>query len=184
MQHIINLNGVIMEILYKHLNCGNLKQINEEIIDFIKSYKFEKELFWNPVDVLEFMKATPRFTTWYLDNNLPIKTVAITRGLHANCCTVHTDTPPSRYKLSWPVLNTEYTWNRWFKVLPGASTEINHLGGTSYLDYDHLVEIDRMRVDRPAIIATGIPHDVWFEPDAVFPRWGLQCQLFLEPDHL
>jgi hypothetical protein len=82
------------------------------------------------------------------------------------------------------VLNTEHSWNRWFEPLPDATTKINNLGGVDYLDYDHMVEIDRMQVDSPAIIATGVPHDVWFEENAVFPRWGLQCQLFLEPEQL
>lgn len=173
-----------MQVLYKKLNCGNLQQINQEILGYIQRMKFEHDSFWNPIDILDFMKHTPLFTTWYLDNQLPLKSIAITRGLHANCCGPHTDTPPARYKLSWPILNTEHTWNRWFQAPPDAPTEVNALGGITYLDPGSLVEIDRMRVDSPAIISTGVPHDVWFEPEAKFPRWGLQCQLFLEPDHL
>lgn len=170
--------------LYKKLNCGNLSQINLEILHYINTKQFNNSDFWNPVDMIEFMNSTPLFTTWWLDNKLPIKSVAITQGLHADCCGPHTDTPPSRYKLSWPVLNTERTWNRWFRATDNTPIEINSLGGTSYLDVSTLTEIDRMRVDQPALIRTDIPHDVWFEPDAEFPRWGLQCQLFLEPEHL
>ena len=173
-----------MQTLYKKLPCGNLKQINEEILNYIRSRKFDPDSFWNPVDLLEFMKYTPQFTTWYLDNNLPLKSIAITQAHAVNCCTLHTDTPPSRYKLSWPVLNTEHSWNRWFEPMPDAPKKQNDLGGIDYLDYSRMVEIGRMQVDSPAIIATGIPHDVWFEETAVFPRWGLQCQLFLEPETL
>lgn len=178
-----NSNGETMK-LYRKLNCDNLLQINQQIIAYIQSMKFEDNCFWNPIDILDFMKHTPLFTTWYLDNQLPLKSIAVTRGLHANCCGPHTDTPPARYKLSWPVLNTEHTWNRWFRSPADTATEVNSLGGTTYLDPHQLTEIDRMRVDTPALIATAVPHDVWFEPGAVYPRIGLQCQLFLEPDDL
>jgi hypothetical protein len=58
---------------------------------------------------------------------------------------------------------------------------IDHFGGKQYLDITQLQEIDRMRVDAPAIINVGIPHDVWFEENSQFPRLGLQCQLLKEP---
>ena len=119
---------------------------------------------------------------WLLENNLPVKSIAVTHGMDQHCCGPHTDTPPSTVKLSWPVLNTEHTWNRWFQADPAAPAHINHLGGTSYVDTDSLVEIGRMRVDQPALIRTNVPHDVWCSPQAQFPRWGLQCQLFEEPE--
>jgi hypothetical protein len=171
-------------ILYKKLTCDNLARINEEIHSYIQTLELDHDAFWNPVDAVAFMKNTPLFQYWLLKNGLPIRRLAVTVGTHDRCCEPHTDTPPSIYKLSWPVLNTEHTWNRWFKPDPECGFEINALGGTSYLDMDRLEEIDRMRVDSPAIIATGVPHDVWFEPNAVYPRFGLQCQLFSEPRSL
>jgi len=158
--------------------------INQEILAYINRQQFDNNTFWNPVPMVEFMNATPAFTTWWLDNKMPIKSVAITQGTSPNCCGPHVDTPPSIYKLSWPVLNTKRTWNRWFQAPADAPTQVTALGGIGYLDPDNLIEIGRMRVDRPALIYTGIPHDVWCETDAVFPRWGLQCQLFLEPTEL
>lgn len=171
-------------ILYRQFDCDRLSEINDEIIEFINNLTFDQDVFWNPVDIKQFVAATPTLTAWLLSNQLPVRTVAITRGLHDRCCGPHTDTPPSRYKLSWPVQNTERTWNRWFTADQQASRHVNDLGGVTYTDPTQLTEIGRMRVDRPAIIATGIPHDVWCEADAVFPRWGLQCQLFNEPEHL
>lgn len=176
----MNSNGVPVQ-LYKKIFCDQLLEINQQILDHIYQLPFEQEKFWNTTPVLEFMQAVPLLRNWLLQNDLPVKSVAITRGLGPNCCGPHTDTPPSRYKLSWPILNTEKTWNRWFRAQPDACVKINSLGGTSYLDPGALIEIDRMQVDQPAIIATGVPHDVWCEPDAKFPRWGLQCQLFNEP---
>lgn len=171
-------------ILYKKLTCENLAQINQQILTYIDTLDLDHEAFWNPVDALTFMKHVPLFQYWLLKNGLPVKRLAVTVGTHVRCCEPHTDTPPSRYKLSWPVLNTEHTWNRWFQARPDCQSLINALGGTSYLEMDKLEEIDRMRVDSPAMIATGVPHDVWFEPEAVYPRIGLQCQLFKEPSSL
>ena len=167
--------------LFKQISCDVLDLINQEIMSYINRREFTQEQFWNTVNTAEIMQVAPLFRTWLIDHDLPVKTVAITRGLNPHCCGPHTDTPPSVIKLSWPVMNTQLTWNRWLRPTPDAPTEINALGGTSYLDPSTLIEIGRMRVDQPAIIATGIPHDVWFEPGAEFPRWGLQCQLFKEP---
>lgn len=171
-------------MLYKKLACHNLDAINQQILDYIQTLNFESGVFWNPVSTADFVRANPLLTEWLMQNHLPVKSIAITRGVDANCCSAHTDTPPSRFKLSWPVHNTEHTWNRWFRADPDAPVQTNHLGGIAYPDYRTLVEIDRMRVDSPAIIATGVPHDVWCEPQAQFPRWGLQCQLFNEPTAL
>lgn len=170
--------------LYKKIACADLAVINQTILAYINSKTLDANVFWHPVDMIEFMKFTPLFTAWWMQNKLPIKNIAITQGTHADCCGPHTDTPPSRIKLSWPVLNTEHTWNRWYQPLPGARKQVNQLGGISYLDRDNLIEIDRMRVDSPALIVTDVPHDVWFEPHAEFPRLGLQCQLFEEPESL
>lgn len=170
--------------LYKKFACENLAQINQQILSYIDSLELDYEAFWNPIDTIAFVKNTPLLQYWLIKNGLPIKRLAVTTGTHARCCEPHTDTPPSIYKLSWPLLNTEHTWNRWFEPTDQCRYVINALGGTSYLDQDQLNEIGRMRVDSPAIIYTGIPHDVWFESDAVYPRLGLQCQLFLEPQSL
>jgi hypothetical protein len=171
-------------ILYKKLACNNLVEINQQILSYIHTLNFESQVFWNPVPVGDFIKCNPLLTEWLMQNHLPVKSIAVTRGVDANCCGPHTDTPPSRYKLSWPVHNTQHTWNRWFKAESDAPVETNHLGGVCYLDPAALTEIDRMQVDAPAIISTGVPHDVWCESGAQFPRWGLQCQLFNEPTSL
>lgn len=169
--------------LYKQFVCTDLNEINQEILTYISKLDLPLS-FWNPTDISEFIRANPKFKQWILSNNLAIKSVAITQGLEPNCCGPHTDTPPSTYKLSWPVLNTEKTFNRWYIASCDCPTLVNSFGGVNYLDPTKLIEIDRMRVDAPAIIATGVPHDVWCESDAKFPRLGLQCQLFNEPTAL
>lgn len=169
--------------LYKQFVCADLDEINLEILSYINTLELGSS-FWNPTDVVAFVRANPKFKQWILDHDLAIKSVAITQGLDPNCCGPHTDTPPSVYKLSWPVLNTEKTFNRWYIASCDCPTKVNDFGGVNYLNSDQLIEIDRMRVDAPAIIATGVPHDVWCEPGAKFPRLGLQCQLFMEPTSL
>jgi len=103
-------------------------------------------------------------------------------GFNTACCGIHIDTPPAVNKLSWPILNTKNTYNRWFAAKSSlVSIKINELGGQSYLNAHELEEIGRMEVVDPCIINAGIPHDVWFTEPAVFPRIGLQCMLFQEP---
>jgi hypothetical protein len=173
-----------MTKLYRKLECNDLDKINQEILAHISGLEFTGTKFWNPIDTIKFIQATPMFVMWCKQNDLMIKTVSVTQGLFASCCGPHKDTPPCRFKLSWPVLNTQHTWNRWFRAPSNALIEINELGGTTYLDPTQLQEIDRMQVDQPALITVDVPHDVWFDPRTEYPRYGLQCQLFSEPDHL
>lgn len=172
---------------YKKLTCVDYQEINQEILTYITTVIDIDNVtaFWNPLPVVEFVRATPLFQTWLKAQNLQIKALAVTVGTHKDCCGPHQDTPPAKFKLSWPILNTETTWNCWFQELNNNCTvTINHLGGKQYLDTTQLQEIDRMRVDAPAIINVGIPHDVWFEENSQFPRLGLQCQLLKEPTNV
>jgi hypothetical protein len=172
---------------YKKLPCNNYDNINQEILNHVLMTidVANPTAFWNPVPVIDFVKATPLFQTWLQEQKLQLRALAVTIGADQNCCGPHKDTPPARFKLSWPIQNSETTFNRFFQPLNNQSTtEINHLGGTSYLNLDELTEVDRMRVDSPALIDAQQLHDVWFEPDSMFPRLGLQCHLMKEPEYL
>jgi hypothetical protein len=169
---------------YKKLPCNNYDNINQEILNHVLMTVdvANPTAFWNPVPVVDFVRATPLLQTWLREQNLRIKALAVTIGTRQDCCGVHIDTAPAVYKLSWPIQNTGSTWNRWFRELNNnCSVKINHLGGKQYLDITQLEEIARMQVDAPALINAGIPHDVWFEENSQFPRLGLQCQLLKEP---
>ena len=169
--------------LYRSLSCICLNDINKDIKIWIDK-NVACQGFWNPIDVVKFMRENPKFGSWCRLNNLKIQSIAVTWAEHPYCCGPHIDTPPARYKLNWPVHNTQYTWNRWFETKPNAVTKINDLGGLSYMNYNDLVEIDRKEVIEPALIDSGVIHDVWCEPCTQFPRIGLQCQIFNEPQSL
>ena len=169
--------------LYKIIECDNYQNINREILAFVQNNELEKSTdFWNPVDIKEVLSECPLFKKWIFDSKLHIKTIAVTVGNKFGCCGPHTDTPPARYKLSWPILNTKNTFNRWYKIKDETDFIINELGGKSY-KIDNLEEIESNEVLFPMIIDAGIPHDVYIKEEK-FPRLGLQCQLFKEPDSL
>ena len=171
---------------YKKLQCDNYADINKEILCHVSGVIDVDVVtsFWNPINVVDFVRATPLFQSWLRSQKLQIKALAVTVGTHINCCGPHRDTPPARFKLSWPIQNSETTFNRFFQSTDTSKTEINNLGGVTYLDSNGLKELDRMRVDAPALIDAQQPHDVWFEPESKFPRLGLQCQLMKEPEQL
>jgi hypothetical protein len=173
-------------LFYKKLACKNYNEINQQILKYVESKNLHvtSKCFWNPVDALEFVKSVPLFYAWLRQHNLKLHTVAVTVGNNVNCCGIHIDTPPAVNKLSWPVMNTKNTFNRWFRSRVDApQTYDNLLGGRSYLDTNELEQIGQMEVIDPCVINAGIPHDVWFpDPDlAVFPRLGLQCKILPEP---
>jgi len=172
---------------YKKLPCDNYIEINQEILEHVQLVLDidNPTEFWNPVPAVDFVRATPALQTWLREQKIQIKALAVTIGTNQNCCGPHVDTPPARFKLSWPIQNCNTTFNRFFQTKNyNSQTHINHLGGTSYLNFDELIEIDRMRVDSPALIDSQQPHDVWFEPGSQFPRLGLQCHLMKEPEYL
>ena len=169
---------------FRKLSCDNYVTINEQIFNYVKSTGLleTSNEFWNFLDSLEFVKATPLFQEWLSLHQLKIKSLAVTIGRDPNCCSIHVDTPPAVNKLSWPVSNTRHTFNRWFQERTlNCDVKINQLGGKSYLNPTQLEEIARSEVNEPSIINAGIPHDVWCDNRAVFPRIGLQCMLFQEP---
>ena len=163
--------------------CPCIDDINKDIKVWIDK-NIVAQGFWNPIDTIKFMKENTKFESWCRSNNLKIHSAAVTWAQNSNCCGPHIDTPPARYKLNWPVHNTKSTWNRWFYAKSDADTKINNLGGLSFMNYKDLVEIDRREVVDPALIDAGVIHDVWCDSQAQFPRIGLQCQIFNEPQCL
>jgi hypothetical protein len=169
---------------YKRLSCDNYIEINQELKNYITSLGLIETTknFWNPIDVLPLFKACPKFLKWTHSNELKISAMALTVARSDYPVNPHIDTAPARFKLSWPVMNSTNSYNRWFKLNTSTPTiEINHLGGTTFLNHNELEHIETMCVDRPSLIDAGIPHDVIFKGVPVYPRVGFQCQLFNEP---
>ena len=129
------------------------------------------------------LKSAPLFYQWLVDSNLKIKSVAVTIGRQLECCSPHIDPPPARYKLSWPILNTQDSYNTWYQeTIDNCTTKINYWGGIQYLDINELTPIKHVFVNDPMIIDAGIPHDVQFiTKSPTWPRVGLQGQFVNEP---
>lgn len=174
-----------MTKFYKLLDCENYNTINQQIKTYVWSLGIIEttDQFWNTLNTIEFLKSAPLFFEWLTQLNLKLHSVALTVGKDPSCCGIHTDTPPAVNKLSWPIENTRETFNRWFQAcVSNPQTVVNQLGGKTYVDATEFVEIGRMELLYPCIINAGIPHDVWVNEQACFPRLGLQCMLFNEPE--
>jgi len=176
-----------MTQFYRELDCPEYDAINAEILAWIESRPglCSSVQFWNPVELKSLFLACPKFVGWCRSLDLRLKTIAVTVGQDANCCGPHIDTPPARFKLSWPVKNTQDTWNCWYRSkITQPKYTINQLGGAAFTDRAELEEIQRREVLRPAIIDAGVIHDVVVGPNAQWPRIGLQGQFFTEPQNL
>jgi len=172
--------------LYRELSCENYQQIRQDLICWIENLDLEFKEFWNPIDIKDLILSVPSFRSWLQESDLLISSGAITYGTTIDCCSPHIDTPPARFKLTFPVKNTKGSWNRWFQPKTSQiQSRINHLGGKLFYDTDALDEIGRREVLGPALIDAGIIHDVWFDSQhPPWPRLGLQCKLFKEPSAL
>lgn len=157
---------------WKELPCDNYNEINQEILNWIEanSELMTTTEFWNPIDIKDLLSSCPMFQEWIISNRLFIKTIAVTIGKIISCCPVHVDTPPARFKLSWPVKNTAGSYNRWFSETNDCETFTNKLGGKGYTSYSNLVEIASHELVAPCIIDAGVPHDVWY-PDNSTPAF-------------
>ena len=173
---------------WRDLKCDNYDAVNQEILVWIQDCLpiTEATKFWNFVNIKIFLNSCTLFGDWIDANKLYLRSIAVTYGTHVHCCTAHVDTPPARYKLSWPVKNTRGSWNRWFKETGLTESDTNYLGGKVYKTYTNLEEVARKEVLTPCLIDASIPHDVWYPitTEINFPRIGLQCQLFKEPKTL
>ena len=175
-------------MLYKDIPCDNFENINNEILKYLEySNVIEQSTnFWNTLNTKEILLACPLFLLWTQQNNFKIYSVA------AAICkdTIqlprpHIDTPPARFKLSWPVLNYSNTCNRWFQDPTGHADKIvNRMGGISYTNASQLITIDQRLTTSPGLIDAGTPHDVFYLSEPVFPRVVLQVQLRNEPSTL
>lgn len=165
------------------LDCSEYTSINKSIKSWIDQQSFLPNTgsFWNHIDTHSLLTFAQDFQKWLLQKKLPVKSIAVTWGTQPNCCSPHTDTPPARFKLSWPVENCQNTWNRWFRPSHDRVRHVtNALGGKNFNLAD-LEEITRRETTGPALIDAGQIHDVWCSPEAKFPRIMLQCQLLKEP---
>lgn len=172
---------------YRILNCDIQQSINEQILTHISSTVDLADPidFWNPINTVDFVKANTLLVSFLRSHNLILREVAVTIGTHTNCCLAHTDTPPAKIKLNWPVKNTQHTFTRWFKSMTDdPSVTVNRWGGTCYNDYNQLVEVERVELIHPCLIDATVPHDVLIGDQAVLPRIGLQCIFFKEPQQL
>jgi hypothetical protein len=173
--------------LYKNLPCDNYTEINNQIKEYIDSTDIVTTAteFWNVLPTIEFIRAVPLFRAWTESRGFKLHSLALTVGRGPDCCALHIDTPPAVFKLSWPIANTQHTFNRWFKpIVDAPEFRINSYGGRFFPDLTQFEELDCKEVITPCIINAGIPHDVWSDPNAQWPRLGLQCMLFNEPKEL
>lgn len=178
----------MVERFYKELDCPDYESINQDILKWIEDRRLieTSDSFWNPIDSLDFMKSIPSFSNWCKSHNLKIqKVVATILKSDTPMPGIHIDTPPARYKLSWPILNTSTTWNHWYKIKDQTADQvITGYQSIEFTNIEQLLEIDSRRLTGPALIDAGIIHDLSVSPDQKYPRIGLQCQLFNEPKNL
>lgn len=110
-------------------------------------------------------------------------------------CPIHMDRPPVQWKMNWPVMNVRGTGMRFFQPTNSqddVATYLVRCGQAGSMDNDHwmlpyeLFEETHRHIfgSAPLLINGLVPHDVWFGPDANFPRIGLQIMFFNEPRHL
>lgn len=171
---------------YKILDCPDQKKINQQILSSVNSMDLlNSDDFWNPVDPIEFVKQNSLLVNYLKSIGLALRDVAVTVGKTKNCCPLHIDTPPARFKLNWPVLNTSDTYTRWFKSTDSTVDKYtNSWGGTVFSDHSCFNEIEKVELLHPCLIDASVPHDVLIGNNATFPRIGLQCIFFKEPTSL
>ena len=177
---------------YHKLECDNLSQIQDQVMDWIRSTNpglLDSTTLWNKVHTADLVQSTPALVDYCKSMGLIIREVALTIINKQQDEELHIDELPITAKINIPILNTQNSYNRWYKVseelLANTQPEINLFGKKYYtftnVDYSKLKLLGELELIHPVVFDSQIAHNIVIEKECTFPRIVLSCTFFKEP---
>lgn len=175
------------------IDCPVQSIIQTKTLKFLKTYTdlFErKDLdLWNKVNTVDLIRAVPELPEFYRSIGLKLREVAITMWNSKQDVPLHIDELPVTAKINFPILNTEHTYNEWYRVpkelLDSVEPIINQFGSAYYnlseINLEHCVKIDEVELLTPVVFNSQIPHRIRITNRAQFPRIVMPCTFFEQP---
>jgi hypothetical protein len=144
---------------------------------------------WNKIKTPDLIRAVPEIHKYYLSLGLRVKEISITVWNKLEDVPLHIDELPVTAKINFPILNTEHTYNEWYRVpeelLATVTPIINQFGSAFYdlksLDLSKCDKIAELVVTQPVVFNSQIPHRIRIAEQAQFPRIVMPCTFFNEP---
>jgi len=179
---------------YQPVDCIGQSTIQQKTLDFIKSQtklfdNLDKLSLWNKMDTVAYVRAVPELVEWTNSLNLKLREVNITVCNSNKDVPLHIDELPVTAKINFPILNTENTYNCWYRVpedqLSQVTPIINIFGNSYYnldsIDLDQCELVGEYELLQPVIFNSQIPHMIRMQSAKKFPRLVLSCTFFKEP---
>lgn len=178
---------------FSQVDCPVQSTIQLKTLEFLKNSTDlleRKDLqLWNKINTLDLIRAVPELPKFYQSIGLKLREVAITVWNSKKDVPLHIDELPVTAKINFPILNTEHTYNEWYRVpkelLDGVEPIINKFGSAYYdletLDLNQCTKIAEIELLTPVVFNSQIPHRIRMTDQAQFPRIVMPCTFFEEP---
>jgi hypothetical protein len=179
---------------YQPVDCPVQSTIQQKTLDFVKGQtklfdNIDKLSLWNKMDTVAYVRAVPELVEWTNSLNLKLREVNITVCNSNKDVGLHIDELPVTAKINFPILNTEDTYNCWYRVpeeLLATVQPITNIFGNSYynletIDLGQCELVGEYELLKPVVFNSQIPHMIRMQSAKKFPRLVLSCTFFKEP---
>ena len=183
-------------VAFRMIDCATQSIISTKVLNFLSSntdlLERKNLKLWNKIDTVSLLKQVPEILEFYQSINLKIREIAITVCNKYEDVDLHIDELPVVAKINFPILNTENTFNEWYRVpkeiLDTVTPVVNQFGSAYYdlksVDLDQCIKIAEVELTRPIIFNSQIPHRIRITDQAKLPRIVMSCTFFNEPIEL
>jgi hypothetical protein len=181
---------------FQMIDCPMQSIISTKVLDFLSTNTTlleDKNLkLWNKIDTVDLIKQVPEILKFYQSINLKLQEIAITICNKYEDVSLHIDELPVVSKINFPILNTENTFNEWYRVpkeiLDTVTPVVNQFGSAFYdlksVDLDQCIKIAEVELTQPIIFNSQIPHRIRITDQAKLPRIVMSCTFFNQPIEL
>lgn len=179
---------------YQPVDCPEQSTIQQKTLDFLKSQtqifeQLDSLSLWNKQNTVDYVRAVPELVKWTQDLGLKLREVSVTVCNSNENVALHIDELPVTAKINFPILNTEDTYNCWYKVpedLLAQIKPVTNIFGNSYynletIDLDQCELVGEYELLKPVVFNSQIPHMIRMQSAKKFPRLVLSCTFFKEP---
>lgn len=148
-------------MVYKYFNIDNC--IESEIKQYVISNFLDQNIFFNKINVENFLKNCKNFNAWLKELNLECRVIASTKILPNTNIGIHRDQNKNKFAMNFGILNYENSPILLYKI-EEEKVVSRQIKNTSVF-YDDFSEskiklIDKIYLTNPVIWDTTIPHSI------------------------
>lgn len=183
---------------YRQLRCKQQSVIADKVLHFLRTKTSLLEDIppdidlWHKLPTVDLVRNVPELVKWCRELGLTIRETSVTIVNQHKDAYLHIDELPVVAKINFPILNTQNTYNRWYRIPERLAVQYppitNRFGNNYYLfkgiDLDQCELIGEVELLEPVVFNSQIAHMIGIGKDAQVPRVVLSITFFREPTDL